>query len=473
MQSEKRSARGKGRGEEEEEEEDQEELGYGLMQPSTNSSEDGGDNLEEKKQHHFSRWGPSRPQHSMYRPRYRKRNSLKKTPCWRCICHPLTMTCTCILITMSMLAVIGAMVTLSYYADGDFVPEDAANVTYGPGDMQKLFFSPIFCEKLTPTASSLYAEGYNQSHLYLLSQKPTLTGKNNITFQDQAVVFDRHYQRNFHFRPNSVIAFEVCVKNNATYSGFGTFYLVKGMDVYDRWKESDESTPESVKSLEVRTTCEEEERQKFSYKVTQEDQYFLVFVDDKKVNPQPSEVVFIYSIQRALYEIDKSAVEDSCSFNTSSPCSVRVPFKTTAALLVYGAPVNWESSWGNAAIDVNCQLRVWFYVLLSVAGTLLVVAATACLCVSCCCCGHFISKVTSESNEPLLSQHTANLYDGRSEEMHNPSSNSSPAAGAGESVGYRVSHPKAASSSPYPPPSFKASGKFSLGSPTCETFTNQ
>lgn len=384
------------------------------------------------------------------------------------MCHPLTLICTFSLVAASLVVLAGVMAALAFYAYGDFA-STTTSITYGPGDTQSLFFSPLLCEKLSPASSTLYSSEYEPSYLYVLSEEPTLTGEVNITFQDQETIFDQHHQRNFHFYSNSVIAFEVCV-DNSTYSGFGSFYLIKSQKLYNEWAESSEqNVPHYMEYLQVRKICSQE-NQTFAYKVTEEDQYYLVFVNDKHVDPQqPSEIAISYNILRTVYEFDSSAVEESCGF-TTSPCSLRVPFrKTAAAVLVYGAPVNWEGSWKNALIDVNCGLRIWLYAVLCAAGCLLIAAASTCLCLSCyCCCYRCFSAAADEMRKPLLNRHTAGLLDGRSnsQEMSEPTGDVRSTARATPSAHVAIR-------SPHPPPSFKtSSGKFSMGSPTYETFAS-
>lgn len=382
------------------------------------------------------------------------------------MCHPATLIFTFILVSLSLFSLVSVLVLLSYYADGDLASTNSQSVTYGPGDMQNVFFSPLFCQQLSPNSATLYSSDYKPSHLYLLNTDPTLTGTANISFQDRVVDFTQHNQRNFHFYSNSVIAFDICA-NNDTYSGFASFYLIKGQKLYKKWVDQGESSaPQYVEYLQVKKNCSEG-KQAFVYTVREEDQYYLVVVNDKHVDAQLSEIVVNYDIRRTVYQFNESSVAASCNFSTS-PCSVSVPFQqTTAALLVYGAPLNWEDGWGNAPISVNCGMRIWLYALMSAGGVLLIVASTACICISCCCCSCFISAGDDEMNKPLLNQRTANLYDFKSSssEMSEPT--------RGDQHRASPSHPNIAfchTNSPYPPPSFKASGKFALGSPTYETF---
>lgn len=361
------------------------------------------------------------------------------------------------------------MVLLSYYADGELLPMDSQSVTYGPGDTQSVFFSPIFCQQLSPASGTLYSSSYEPSQLYLLNTDPTLTGKANITFEDRVVVFDQHNQRNFHLYPNSVITFDICAKND-TYSGFASFYLLKGQKLYKEWvKQGVTTTPRYEEYLQVREICSEGQ-QAFAHEVAEEEQYYLVVVNDKHIDPQTSEIIIRYEIQRTVYEFNQSSVAVSCNFSTS-PCSIHIPFHPSiTALLVYGAPLDWGGSWENKQISVNCGARVWLYAVMSVAGVLLIAAGTMCLCFSCCCCNRFISGDEEDMNKPLLNEHTAHMYDFRStsSEMSNPTGDSYARHKATPSPQIAFRHTK----SPHPPPSFKASGKFSLGSPTCETFTH-
>lgn len=385
------------------------------------------------------------------------------------MCHPVTLICTFIVVTLSLFSLVSVLILLSYYANGDLAAVDTPSVSYGPGDTENVFFLPLFCQQLSPDSDTLYSSNYEPSYLYLLNKDPTLTGVENVTFEDRIVVFNQHKQRNFHLYPNSAIAFNVCADND-TYSGSATFYLFKGQNLYNKWVEDETSVPQYVEHLPVRKICGQE-KQAFAYEVSEEDQYYLVFVADKHTDPQATEIVIDYNIHRTVHEFDQSSVVDSCRFGTA-PCSVRVPFQNTAAaLLVYGAPINWEDSWENVSVSVDCGVRVWFYAVMTIAGVLLIAVGTVCLCLLCCCCSRFISG-DDDLNKPLLGQRTAHLYDWKSnsEEMSDPSCDQQ------QQRSYRATPTPhvtfRAINSPHPPPSFKgASGKFSLGSPTCETFT--
>lgn len=375
------------------------------------------------------------------------------------MCHPLSLVCTFVLVILGLLVLVGTLILLFYYAKGNFTSTQSSRVTFGPGDTQNLFLSPLFCEQLSPSPDASYSDGFEPSTLYLLSTEPTLTGETNIMFQDY--FFNRSKQHNFHFYPNSVIAFDVCINS----SEFGSFYLIKSQKLYQEWESKPQSKPQSVDSLALRKLCSEG-WQNFSYTVKEEDQYYLLFVN--------STIMASYDIKRTVYKFDPSTVKASCNFTTTS-CSVHVPFKTSAAaLLVYGAPLNWGNSWDNVAIDVSCKQRVWLYALLGGIGVLLIGAAAICSCVLCCCCSRCISTEEDEFNRPLLNQHTGSLYigDQASKEMSNPSRDEYQSVSRSHSRSPTSCTAVHKSNSPHTPPSFKASGKFSLGTPTCETFTS-
>lgn len=387
--------------------------------------------------------------------------------CRKYLCHPISVICTCSLITLCLLAVAGTMVLLSFYAQGDLNSMETEGVVFGPGDTQTLFFSPLFCEHLSPYPDTLYSSDFESSSLYLLDKEPLLTGVDNVTFTDEFVIFDRSKLRAFHFYSDTVIAFDVCL-NNITYSGSGTFYLIKGKAAYEEWADSGETDPpDFTATLQVREVCSAS-KQSFDYTVSGEDQYYLVFVDDKHLSPYPTEIMVEYRIRRRTYGFNQSSVLSSCQF-TTSPCSIRVPLCTSAAaLLVYGTPVDWESDWENRAISVQCSPRIWLYTLVTGLGALVIAFVTICLCTLCCCCGRCFLQEVDESSKPLLGQHTADLYSRRSSssEMTDPSRDNghAPSASSTPHIIFRSLN------NPYTPPSFKRSDKFSLGTPTCETF---
>ena len=369
------------------------------------------------------------------------------------MCHPSSLVCMFILVFLSLLVVLGTLVLLFYYAQGDFTSTQSSRVTFGPGDTQNLFLSPLFCEQLSPSPDASYGDGFEPSTLYLLRAEPTLMGEASIVFQDY---LNGNKQQNFHFYPNSVIAFDVCTNS----SEFGSFYLIKSQKLYLEWKSKPQSEPQHVHFLEVSKLCSEG-WQSFNYTVEEEDQYYLLFIN--------STIMVSYDIKRTVYKFDASTVETSCNFTTEASCSVHVPFKiSAAALLVYGVPLDWGSRWNNAAIDVSCsKQRVWMYTLLGGIGVLLISVVTICSCVLCCCCTCCFSTKDDESSKPLLNRHTGNLYleDQASKEMSNPSQDGY--QGPPSPTPHIAVH--MSNNSPHtPPPNFK----FSLGTPTCETFTS-
>ena len=387
----------------------------------------------------------------------------------------MSVACTCSVVILGLLAVAGTMIVLSFYARGIMNSLQDKDVVFGPGDTQNMFFSPLFCEQLSPDADTLYSSAFEPSYLYLLDRDPFLTGKSNITFQDEFVIFDKQKLRTFHFYANSVIKFDACL-DNATYAGAGRFFLIRGKDVYEEWKqEGEELPPPFIDNFQVRTLCSAG-KQSYNYTVTEEDQYYLMFVNDRHLSPYPSDIVVDYDIQRTAYEFNDSSILDSCKF-TTSPCSVRVPLRISAStLLAYGAPVDWEDDWRNRGINIRCAPRIWLYTLLSAVGVLAIIGVTFCLCATCCCCGMCFPQEEDEATRPLLGKHTADLYGKSSSsssnsEMTDPSRDTTAGTGAiSASSNPQVAFRKP--NSPYPPPSFKRSDKFSLGSPTCETFAS-
>ncbi len=366
------------------------------------------------------------------------------------------------------------MIALSFYGDGNFNSQEKSNITFGPGDMQNLFLSRLLCEQLSPRTDSLYSGDYLFSYLYILNEQPSLTGSANVSFQDEYVIFDQHKQRDFHFYSGTVIAFDACASNE-TYWGFGTFYLVKGLAAYDEWaySEDEDSAPPLYEGyLQVANYCGNGQ-QPFSYNVTEEDQYYFIFINHKNINPYPATIVVNYDIKRTLYKIESSSIIDSCRFSTM-PCSVHVPFLTArAAVLVYGEPSNWEDKWENAVMDVQCSPRVWMYALTSAAGVLVIIMCMLCVCLSCCCCNRLLTEEKDEADTPLLRStlldEKSGSMKGGSNEMNDPSRDNSVNRSAPATPQY-VGSAREDPGSSYPSPSFKKSDKFSLGSATVETF---
>lgn len=395
-----------------------------------------------------------------------------------CVCHPLSMTCTIFFILLAVFLLIGTVIIITYYAEGYFSPNK--NVDYGPGDTQDLFFSSLFCEELSTNKDTLYSSSFLKSTLYLLREPPALLGEVEVSFQDIFTIYDVH-QRNFHLFPGSVISLDVCADNN-THNGVGTFYLVKGRSTYEEWLDDGQNNnPQSVASLHVWDFCKDELKNSISYNVTEEDQYYLMFINDRHITPDITKINANYTIQRQIYKYNESSIVNSCSF-TTTPCSLKMPFQhITSVLLTYGEPLNWAGNWSNSAISIDCVPRVWFYTVLTALGLLLIAISTFLGCVGCCCCTRLLlSKDAAKA--PLLNQHTGILYDtGPSmKEMDNPSiykHDQSRSKYSKASNRYRTPigavKIKTVPNRAHPPPSFKrSSGSYTRGlPPTYETFT--
>lgn len=376
------------------------------------------------------------------------------------------------------------MIIISYYAEGYFSPPNKDNVDYGPGDTQSLFFSSIFCEELSASKDTLYSNSFLQSTLYLLSEPSTLTREVDVSFNDVFSIFDKVHQRDFHLFPGSVIAIEACA-DKSTYDGVGSFYLVKGKSTYEEWSDAGgKNDPKSVASLHIWNFCDEEPTKSISFTVIEEDQYYLMFINDRHMTPYISEIYTNYTIQRRVYDFNESSVINSCSF-TTNPCALKMPFQhTTSVLLTYGKPLDWGDEWNNKAIDIMCIPRVWFYIILTATGILLLAASTFFGCVVCCCISRFLLK-EDEAEAPLLNSRTGTLYDNSPpmKEMDDPSKYEQGRSGNQYSKTndrYRTSlvgakRPNIVAHRTHPPPSFKKSPgpRFAMGSPTYETFTRK
>ncbi len=368
---------------------------------------------------------------------------------------------------------------MSYYAEGYFTQDKMADIVeYGPGDTQNLFFSPLLCQTLSP--GTLYSVNYNKSTLYLLNKDPTLSGERNISFQDEFVSRSKKIvQRNLHLHNDSIVSLEACL-DNSTYRGVANFYLVKGKQNYEDWYNSGrEETPTCVAYLPVRTYCSSSSssntRDVLTFKVVEEDQYYLVFVNQHHITPYAATVRVLYNIRRVVWEPDPETILALCSF-TTSPCSLDVPLTgSMSVLLDYGEPYNWEGDWENNPILVSCAPRVWLYGVISVTGLLVIALSTVCVCCTCCCCCRFLAtREKNESDAPLLGQRTGEMYGTgtRAKEMSDPlgdNGNDPKAVNPNPHIVFRSSnHPHRPPSFESPPPS-----KFRLGTPTHSTFTNE
>ena len=370
---------------------------------------------------------------------------------------------------------------ISFYSEGYFIAPDDNDVDYGPGDTQNLFFSSILCQEISPNKNSLYSDNFLPSTLYLLRDPPTLSGEIEVSFEDMFLIYDQVHQRNFHLFPGSVISVDACV-DQRTHTGVGTFYLVKGKSIFNDWLDAGgKSAPQSVETLQVQDSCGELGDSSVMYTVIEEDQYYLVFTNDKHVSPYIAAVNASFNIQRRIYKHNESAVVNSCNF-TSSPCTLQMPFKRlTSVFLTYGEPENWEDNWSNKAIRVECVSRVWFYTILTALGVLLIAGSIFIGCVICYSCTR-VMLTEDEAGAPLLNKWTGSLYSSapatKEMDMYNqdrPANEYSKASDNRVIPEASARRPRTLPKTNHTPPSFKPSPglKYTMGLPTYETFTRR
>ena len=270
------------------------------------------------------------------------------------------------------------------------------SVSYAPGDTRLLNSQALFCQALTVAYST--PVNISSSALYVLEAEPTLTTLDRFAFIQSETLNNsrKFYSWNLHFYAGSQISFSACING----SGSAVNYVIKGWSKFrhNDWNKS------AVNSFKINSTCPN--RHAYSFKVTEENQYFLVFRKSESED-QPVSVLIEISFRRTGYKVENDVqIFDRDSFNANDSGRVHLPLGSSShILLVYGnsseLPENWSSISPHLTTDVTCEPRIWVYAVIAVGAALVLLLCIACVvCCTCLVC-HSKKRKLSERN-PLL-----------------------------------------------------------------------
>ena len=263
---------------------------------------------------------------------------------------------------------------------------------YSPGDTRLLDYT-VFCQALTVEFSNP-SLNIGPSVLYVLNSLPTLTDTDCFSFCRKEVLnnSNEYYEWNLHFYSGSVVEVTGCTYGN----GSAKYYLIKGNKGFDDWKLNSQSNSAIISSFKIDTTCTTGK-----YKVKEEDQYFLVF---QSVAPEAISLSMNITFIRKKYAVDEDQYHDKQYFDTSSFSSVQTPInRRSYVLLVYGNSSDSPEYWNTLQLDVNvnCEPRIWFYVVVTVGPVVLTLLCLVCI-LCCACYMRHRSKKKSAEDHPLL-----------------------------------------------------------------------
>lgn len=273
-----------------------------------------------------------------------------------------------------VLSVIAIYITLRFSSVND--TSSTLGVVYAPNDSHLVSFSNAFCQHLIVSVNG-GRYGYNTS-LYLLKSRPKLIGNEVSNFTDQPLFGSKSYQKYYYYLySGSSVNVSACYTD---YDGRDViFYLLKGNDTYHYFKHNsvDMDTSRAEIWFQVKTQCSGKNKS-FSHTVNASDYYYFVFYTGV-TNRFLSVFNVSLSFNRTRYLFTSVSIVSSCTVDTqaySKSCSVVIPLSGTTALLSFQPNSNNEGiDWveDKAELRSSCSPRVWMYVIVSFAITVVIV----------------------------------------------------------------------------------------------------
>ena len=259
-------------------------------------------------------------------------------------------------------------------------------------------YNSDFCQGLQAksTRKPKYNALQSNATLYLLNEYPSPTDTENFNFSAKNVRFttEGDYQNwNFYLNEGSNAHFNACyAPDSSSYFGI-TLYVIKGSKNFDKWKDNPDDSHNVIRSYSISLLCRE-----VSFSVFESDRYYFAFYSHTFTRLWFS---IDFQFSRTVYHISQNNVVQSCfiPLDDHSSCSIGVPMSSgyTALLsLNTSLPVDYNDD--GADIHINCQPRVWLYIVIVVC-TVLPVIVIVTLVIVCVC---VIVKRGKKKYEPLV-----------------------------------------------------------------------
>lgn len=255
------------------------------------------------------------------------------------------------------------------------IPHDSNNYApYSPNDTQIIPYSYQMCQGLTLTSD--FSTINPSASLFLLKTPPVLNGSESFSIHRQQVKLDDS-------TPNVTWAVNMFQGSNLSVSMCGgdpeypvMFYLIKGSANYSNWNENPDKKY-SLKNATISPSCI-----MLTYNVSLSDEYFLVVYQSNTSTTTSLNVTF--SFQRTKYTYSQSSVAASCSIRSDLiSCSIGVPMSSGYTALLVLNDTEWRRD--TVTIGVNCNSRVWVFVMITFAIALCFIVLINGLIIGCVC----------------------------------------------------------------------------------------
>ena len=290
------------------------------------------------------------------------------------------------------IVIIVVVVTVSVRYSGN---EKGTN-DYAPRDTRIVSHSSTFCQSITLRDTSSTA-----ATLYLLREKPELTGHDNFTFEVQYLIeqgVENHLY--YYLYPGSQFSVSTCL----TSGSLASFYLIKGTGNFNKWIDAG-SSRYALHYFYINSACGQSKRN-YSSSFSSEDQYYFVFY-----NPSYTSLTVqaTFTFNRVLYQLVNSTIADSCQAGGSGPssCTLDIPYQSSYTALIVVDSTSTTNPDDNISIDTSCEARVWAYAVALVLFIALCIVGIVVACV-------LVKRHRKNVYEPLdkPSTTTANLASG-------------------------------------------------------------
>ena len=251
---------------------------------------------------------------------------------------------------------------------------------YSLTDKVLLTYSNLFCQELQAQSTNQLFIDNTEATLNILNSPPALSDVEHFNLSETATLSSNgdYHQWNFLLNEGSNVFLNACLTYEYSYGV--TFYLIKGKDNFNRWRDSPFDNYEI--SRDVYSSCAA-----VYYNVTESDRYYFVLYDFSDIVEYKTPNVF-FQFQRSVYHISPNSIVSNCSFPLDglSQCSVGVPLSSgNSAVLSLNTslPVDYEQG---ASISINCQPRAWLYAVIVVGAVVPIVICIIAVCVCLCVC---------------------------------------------------------------------------------------
>ena len=254
--------------------------------------------------------------------------------------------------------------------------DDDLYEAYALTDKILLSYNTAFCQSLTATYTDDQSISKSNATLYMLSSQPPLSDEEDFKLEEKInnVV---HYVLSYYLNKGSNVL--VVARITYDYGDSVSFFLLKGINNFKRWKDDDFPDGEPGYYEESRTIYSASDPIKLSYDVTETDRYYFVF--HNYLDYDGANVRALFQFQRTVYHISPDLVISHCSFplsGQSKHCSTGVPLSAgNAAILSLNTSLPVDDMYNKtASISISCQRRAWLIAIIVMVATVIAVSMT-------------------------------------------------------------------------------------------------